>query len=152
MLTYEKSLVEVQEILNYLPDEDYEKIPDEIINLINENKDPNYIWNYDESKNFEQQTISKEALAILTYINLNYLLNEKQKQYMEQILRLNDYNEESKKKELYDVEDIFKNKNNGTHKKIQPSVERNITVKQEKKWYQIVFNLIKGFFSRNKQD
>ena len=50
MLTYEKSLVEVQEILNYLPDEDYEKIPDEIINLINENKDPNYIWNYDESK------------------------------------------------------------------------------------------------------
>ena len=44
MSDYSKSLVEVEEILNYLSIEDYKKIPEKVFEILNKNKDPNYIW------------------------------------------------------------------------------------------------------------
>ena len=75
MVDYAKRLVEVDEILNYLPINDYNKIPVDIINVIEDNKDKNYEWHYDETKKLKEQNVPNETIAILSYINMEYLLD-----------------------------------------------------------------------------
>ena len=70
MVDYAKRLVEVDEILNYLPIDDYNKIPVDIINVIEDNKDKNYEWHYDETKKLKEQNVPNETIAILSYINM----------------------------------------------------------------------------------
>lgn len=43
MIDYKKRFVEVDEIIKYLPKKDLIKIPNDLIDLIRENKDSKYI-------------------------------------------------------------------------------------------------------------
>lgn len=110
MIDYSKRLVEVYIVLNHLKRSDYEKIPKSLIDLINENKDDEYIWNYDESKDLKNQDINRDALAILSYINMKYLLNDEQKKFIQKIHNENQQEIENKKGEKYNPNDVFKNK------------------------------------------
>lgn len=104
------SLSEVNEILKFLPKEDYEKIPEEIIEVIKNNMDKNYKWEYDFSKALTEQDISREAVAILSYINMEYLLTKEQKDLMEEIHKFNEQKIENEKKVKFNPDDIFKNR------------------------------------------
>ena len=55
MVDYNKRLVEVDEILNYLSNEDLLKIPEDVRQAIKDNKDKEYIWKYDISKELKEQ-------------------------------------------------------------------------------------------------
>ena len=76
MIDYNKRLVEVDEILNYLAQDDLMKIPEKVRNAIKENKDKEYFWKYDESKALKDQEVSRDTIAFLSYLNMEYLLNE----------------------------------------------------------------------------
>lgn len=110
MIDYEKRLVEVDEVLNYLSEENLNKIPEDIRNLIKENKDKNYTWKFDEKKELKEQDLSKDTIIILSYLNMEYLLNEEQKKLMEKIYELNEKKQIEERKEKYKVDEIFKNK------------------------------------------
>ena len=90
MTDYSKRLVEVDEILKHLSQSDYDKIPEEIKNAIKENKDREYQWEYDETKKLKDQNVNDETIAILSYINMEYLLNEEQKTFVEKLHKIND--------------------------------------------------------------
>lgn len=92
MKNYAKSLVEVEQILKHLPQPYLAKIPKDILNYIKENKDKNYKWEYDEKKKLKNQNINKETIAILSYLNIKYLLNNEQVEYMKKIHLLNERN------------------------------------------------------------
>lgn len=112
MIDYPKRFVEVEEILNHLWIEEYKKIPIEILNFISNNKDKDYIWEYDNTKKLKDQNVNDDSIAILSYINMEYLLNEKQKQYMEEVHKINDkkiYVEY--KKEMFSKKEINYSKN-----------------------------------------
>lgn len=83
-IDYNKRLVEVSIILNHLKKSDYDKIPKEVIDIIEKNKDKEYIWKYDETKDLKNQNVSKDTIAILSYINMQYLLNEEQKKFAQE--------------------------------------------------------------------
>lgn len=102
-----KRLVEVDEILNYLSAEELNKIPEDIRAIIYENKDKDYIWNYDTSKQLKDQDVSNDTIAILSYLNMEYLLNEKQKDLMQKIYNLADSKIEEEKRKKYSSNDIF---------------------------------------------
>ena len=70
MIDYNKRLVEVDEILNHLSKEDYNKIPEIIKKSIKDNKDKEYFWKYDTNKKLKEQDVSDDTIAILSYINL----------------------------------------------------------------------------------
>jgi len=53
-------------------------------------------------------------------------------------------------REKYNPDDIFKNRNRVIPEGTQTSEEARMTVVQEEKWYQKIFNLIKNLFHRNK--
>ena len=89
-MEYKKCLVELDEILNYLKDEDLRKIPYDIRKAINEKKDKQYNWHYDESKDLYEQNINRKTIAMLSYINIEYLLSKEQKVLMEELHRVNE--------------------------------------------------------------
>ena len=103
---YRKILVEVDETLNHLSNEDYAKIPKDIILFIKNNKDKEFTWTFDENRCFREQKLSRDAISILSYINMEYLLNAEQKDFMKKIIQKNAQKFENK--ELYSLNDIFK--------------------------------------------
>ena len=85
MIDFSKRFVEVDEILNYLSEADYKKIPNDVIKYIKENKDNTYTWKYDTTKKLKDQNVSDDTIAILSYLNMEYLLNNKQREFMEKL-------------------------------------------------------------------
>lgn len=107
-----KRLVEVDEILNYLSADDLNKIPEDVRQIIKENKDRDYIWNYDTSKSLKEQDVSSETISILSYLNMEYLLNDKQKDLMQKIYETADARIEEEKRKKYSPNDIFSSNQN----------------------------------------
>ena len=89
-MDYSKVLVEVDEVLKYLSKEDFAKIPDDVMTEIRKNKDRHYKWKYDVEKSLNEQNLSREAIVLLSFLNMEYLLNDEQKELMEQIHKFND--------------------------------------------------------------
>ena len=85
MVDYEKRLVELDEVLNYLSKEDLAKIPEDIRQAIKENKSAEYTWEYDEEKSLKEQNLPRDTVILLPYLNMEYLLNKEQKELMEKI-------------------------------------------------------------------
>lgn len=88
-----RCLVEVEEVLRYLKEEDRQKIPKDIWEFILRNKDKKYKWEIDKSKPLKEQKLSTETLAILAYINTEFLLDDEKKELMKKIYFLNDKRE-----------------------------------------------------------
>ena len=148
MIDYNKRLVEVDVVLNHLSDSDYNKIPKEIIQVIKDNRDKEYIWEYDETKELKDQGLSRDTIAFLSYINMEYLLNEKQREYMQ---RLYEINEQEKLKEEYsnDVKFDYSNvfKRNHEEKIEQTSkVEENSLIVYKEGFFTKLVNKIKKIF------
>jgi len=80
-----KCLVELDEILKHLSYEDLEKIPYDIRKSIEDEKDKSYIWIYDEYKKLSEQNISRKTVAMLSYLNMEYLLDKEQRNLMKKI-------------------------------------------------------------------
>ena len=137
-----KRLVEVEYILKKLDDEYIKKIPQEIWDYIEENKDKNYVFNYDDNKTLIEQKLNIDTISILTYINMEYLLGEEQKKEMIEFLRKDETIAEQEKAKLYNPDDLFKNK-----KQSQEQETSLVEVKIEK-WYEKMFSFLKNIFKR----
>ena len=58
---YAKAFVEILECLKFIDKTEYNKIPAQIINYFENNKDINYIFKLDLNKNIMEQNLSQEA-------------------------------------------------------------------------------------------
>lgn len=141
-MEYKKCLVQLDEVLSYLSEEDLNKIPNEIRDSIKEQKDSEYIWEYDEDKNLSEQNLDRNTVAMLSYLNMEYLLNDKQKEYMQKLHEFNERKLEQQKQEKYNPNDIFKPHN-------QDNTSSNLPAETNKfKWYQKVFIFIKKIIKK----
>ena len=150
MVDYNKRLVEVDEILKYLSEEDLSKIPEEIRQLIKENKDKEYTWQYDETKPLKDQNVSRDTIAFLSYLNMEYLLNEQQKAFMQQLHETNERKLEEEKAEKYKVDDLFK-KNHTTQEnleKVNEQQQETALIKYKESFFTRIMNKLKNFFRR----
>ena len=141
LIEYEKCLVEVDEVLNHLCEEDFKKIPEDILKSIKEHKDKEYTWKYDESKELKEQKFNRDTVVILSYINMEYLLNKDQKDLMEKLHELNEQNFTNEIQEKYDSKDLFKNKTD-------TNGENTIAKLENKKWYNKIFSFINRLLKR----
>lgn len=131
MLEINKRLVEVYEVINNMDRASYEKIPINIINLIKNNKDINYQWKYDNTKDLISQNLPHDTIVILSYLNLKYLLNEKQIQYFKTLHYENEQKMEKEKMKKYNPNFIFnkKERNVSNSSVIQKKNAENLTLK-----------------------
>lgn len=140
-MEYEKCLVEVDEVLNHLSKEELNKIPENVLKGIKKHKDKEYMWKYDESKQLEEQKFDRNTIVILSYINMEYLLNKEQKDLMEKLHELNEQNFINEIQEKYDSKDLFKTKTNTNVEN-----ENAIAKLENNKWYNKMFSFIKRIF------
>lgn len=145
---YAKAYTEVVEILNHIPKNEYEKIPETEIKFYEDNCDKNYKYVYDEKKNIKEQPISREANAIIISIYMNYFANEKQKNIISEILKQNAINEENEKRAKYNPDNIFKKSTNENDNQIK---NENLPVKSNKKenFIRKIIDKIRKFFVRS---
>lgn len=133
-----KRLVEVETILKKLDENYINKIPTEIWDFIEKNKDDQYTFFYDDNIELLNQNLNIDTIAILSYINMQYLLDEKSKKEVEEILIKDGAFLEQQKMKKYNPKNIFKNKEN-----IENKGERDVSmieVKEKYKWYQKIIS------------
>lgn len=141
-----KRLVEVETILKKLDENYINKIPTEIWDFIEKNKDDKYTFFYDDNIELSNQNLNIDTIAILSYINMEYLLDEKSKKEVEEILIKDGAFLEQQKMKKYNPENIFKNKENIENKgDIDVSM---IEVKEKCKWYQKIISFFRKMWRK----
>lgn len=123
---------QVNRVLKKLPKEQLNKIPQNVLN--------HYNVSYDENLD---QNISKKAAISIIAIFKRYILNENENLKLEKILKNNTILQEERKKQLYSVDDIFKNRNI----KENDSFKENALIEYKENIFSKILNKIKKFFS-----
>ena len=80
---YTIAFKEVVEILKRLQEEDYIKVPLEMIEVLEDNANPDYEVHYDPKLPLDEQNISNEAKVIIALFFKTYWADEKQKEIIE---------------------------------------------------------------------
>ncbi len=145
MNRYNMACTEILEILKYLPDEDYIKIPKDEINFFNQNKDKSYNFKFNENIAFEEQAILPETEAIIVKLYRDYFCTNEQKLTLDKILHINN---EINKNDSDDVKfsEILSIKSQKKEILTTDSTQENTLQIPRRKWYEIFFNI----FNRKK--
>ena len=107
---YANAYTEVLAILKHISKEDYDKIPENKLELfrINANKEYNFVYN--PEKTLDEQNICKIAKAIIGILFRDYWATSEQKEKIIKKQKNDRLILEEQKKLLYYVENIFKKK------------------------------------------
>jgi len=149
-----EAFTEVYEILKLMPKELIEKIPLGFRETINKERSMDYYPNIKEP--IEDFVLSKAALVLLSLIYRDFLCSSEEKNLIKEDERkeLEEYKKQmaSNEGEKINYNELLSNINalksqsmNGSQNQSVEVKETRITV-QEKKWYQKIFELIKGIF------
>lgn len=138
---------EVDAIIRIMPSNLVNKIPLKLQQLINAYKNDKYKPIIEEP--VENYELMDESKIILSLIYRDFLCSneEKEKMQIRDSEKLKE--EEQQLREKYNPDNIFKNRNMILSQEEQVAEETRMTIVQEEKWYQKIFNLIKGLFHRN---
>ena len=135
---------EVYVILQDLNEEEYSKIPSEIIKVLKENMNEEYEFELDEELELKEQQMLPETKAILFYIFRDYLANPEQKNKIIKMQNEERQKNEVKKQQMYNT-DMFINK----EKDDSNIAEKNTQLAQYKEnIFNRFFNKIKNLFNK----
>ena len=142
-----KVYTDISIIISMMPMEMREKISKGFINFIEKNKDINYNSNINPKVPLNKQSINKETKEMLGIIYRDYLCdNEKRRELLHQ-----EQNElkryEEHQRELYNPDNIFKNRNNVSDEEKEKIEEVSLVVHKENIIKKII-NKIKQFFAK----
>ena len=101
MNNYGDAFTEVYEIISYLNDEEYNKIPKEVVDAIYENRNKEYEYWLDESIPLEDQEMLPETKAILFNLFRDYLSYPWQKEKIIKMQREERLRKEEIKRKKY---------------------------------------------------
>lgn len=149
MNNYCNACTEVYAILNDLDEEDYNKIPPEVITAIKNNRNLDYIFELDYDIDLKENILLKETRAILFNLYRDYLATEEQKQKIIKMQNEERQKIELKKQQKYDSNIIF-NKESEQVKNINNDISETTALTEVKKESFIVrlINKIKRLFKK----
>ena len=143
-IEYANAYTEILEILKYIPVEDYNKIPEEKINLFKKNSNKNYTFSYNPRVTLDEQNVSKITKTIIAILFRDYWATPEQK---EKIIAKENYDKikiEKEKAKQYETDYLFKQKVLKTEE-----IKTNLPVKKQRLFVKII-NFIKNIFKRKK--
>lgn len=144
MKDFGKRIAEVEYILKQMDSQYINKLPQNLIDYISEEKDYEYSQEFCNNKSINMESLHVNTVAILTYINMNYFLEEKEKEELSLLLKNTNVDIEKIKKTKYRYEDLFKNKKNNKTNNVKTD-EQLIEYKKQN-WLKKIFDKIKSFF------
>lgn len=142
---YANAYTEVYEILSCLNNEEYLKIPEELIEVFEENRNLEYEYEINDEQDLSKQSMLKETKAILLNIFRNYLATPEQSQKIKKWLQEDREYLEKQKQEKYNSNVFENNKkyektNNEESKTILP-----VEIERQSIFYRII-NKLKRIF------
>ena len=104
---YSKAYKEVIEILKYVPEENVNKIPKEMLEMFIKNMDNDYSFSIDFEKDFSEQNLLEETKAILANIYKDYWITNEQRKIIEENENKERLKIEEEKQRKYSSDNIF---------------------------------------------
>lgn len=149
-INYQRTLSDIDLILNELDEETKNQIPNKLQKFIKENKLQNYISEIDINIPLENQRLTEDTKAFLAMLYLNYwcTTNEEKEKFQKQL----NENEKEYQKELaekYSIDNIF-NKNKEKVEKTTEEIESKETgiIQYKENIIKKILNKIFSFFRR----
>ena len=145
-----KAYSEVSKILELLGAEYINKIPNEIIENINKEKDNEYIVNINPDIPLEEQNLLQDTISILAMLKLDYWCeNEDEKKELLNILNKNEEEYQKEMREKYNPDDLFKNRRKG---ELETDIkeETSLSVIDDKSFIARLLKKIRSMFKLNK--
>ena len=141
MTKYKDAYTEVYEIIEQLNEEEYNKIPSEVIKAIEENRNTEYEFELEEDIELKDQELLPETKAILFNLFRDYLSTPEQKEKIIKMQAEERLKNEQKKQEQYNS-NVFVNK-----QKKQPIKEEHTElIEYKENIFKRIFNKIRQFF------
>lgn len=144
-LLMSRAYVEVLQILNYIPKEDYNKIPSEIIKNMELNKDKEYLYTVTHFNDFQRQEMLAETEAILAVLFRDYWATEEQRKRILEKEKFDLNILEKEKRKLYNSDNLFKKtstlENNNT--------EDNLLIEYKETFFSKIKNFITNILHIN---
>ncbi len=135
---------EVYTILQELNEDEYNKIPPEVIEAIKNNRNEEYEFELDEDLELKEQSLLPETKAILFNLFRDYLSTPEQKQKIVKMQNEERKKNELKKKQMYDT-NIFANMKKESS--VQVEQENTQIVEYKENIFKKILNKIKRFFA-----
>ena len=136
---------EVYTILQELNEEEYNKIPPEVIETIKANRNEEYEYELDDEIELKDQPMLSETKAVLFNLFRDYLATPEQKVKIIRMQNEARQKNELKKQQMYNI-DVFANRQK--EDTVQLKSETTQIVKYKENIFKRILNKIKRFFSR----
>ena len=146
MSNRENAYTEVYTILQDLNEEEYNKIPPEVIEAIDTNRNKEYYYKLDDNLELKEQLMLPETKAILFNLFRDYLATPEQKAKIIRMQNEARQKNELKKQQMYNT-DVFANK-----PKENITANNNETmqiVEYKENIFKRIWNKLKSFFTKN---
>lgn len=139
-----EAYAEVDSFIECLDSYDKNKVPESIRKYFKKEKSKNYNKIIDVNQPIKDQNLKDETLAIIAMLNLKYWCDdEEEKKRLMTIYSENEKKYQNELKEKYDIEKIFKERNN---KKSENYQEKNVPeIKKESLWDKLKNMILKMF-------
>lgn len=145
MSNRKNAYAEVYIILQELNEEEYNKIPPEVIETIEANRNEAYEYELDEELELKDQPMLPETKAILFNLFRDYLATPEQKAKIIRMQNEERQKNELKKQQMYNT-DIFANK--PKENLTENNSETMQIVEYKENFFKKILNKIKSFFIR----
>ena len=143
MSNRKNAYAEVYTILQELNVEEYNKIPPEVIETIEANRDEDYEYELDDEVELKEQPMLPETKAILFNLFRDYLATPEQKAKIIRMQNEARQKNELKKQQMYNT-DVFANRQKENFSK--PANETMQIVEYKESIFKRILNKIKSFF------
>lgn len=141
---YKIAYSEILEILKHISKKEQEKVPSNMIKMFKANASENSNFAYNPKKTLQEQNVSEIAISIIAILYRDYWATKEQRQ---KILNYQNREREKYKAEKYDVNNIFKKKN-----EIKPTIanaEEYPVVVKKQNFIQRIIGKIKKLIINN---
>ena len=149
---YRMALVEVESVLSCLELESYNKIPRNVIEAIEKNKDEDYHFEYDKNLEYEEWNLMDETKALLYNIVKKYIATNEEKEYFIQKERYETYKLENglEKNPKYQYENLFRNnKEEIRQDKVKESIDNVYLISNKQNIFTKIYNKVKKMLKNN---
>ena len=144
MKDYSKAYVELNGMISEFSSELFDKIPEELLSNIKENMSKDYIWEYDKSKNPEDQDLMPETKALFIQIYEKYICPEEEKSRWEEYNQMCFNIAEGNKRKIYNPDNIFKSEENNNDVNKKEEAKDTSMVVYEENFLQKILNKFKS--------
>lgn len=143
---YGEAAVEVLDILNNTNQIDVKKIPQSFISFLTNIASKNYKVNFDHNKPIDELNVKSKTKEIMGFIYITWWCDDKEREECKKTIHNNRIKKEEKLKEIYNPENIFKQKRYKIEEiKVQDTKETNIVEYKDESIIKKIINKILNF-------